>query len=271
MAAFRLLFRTTGTSGWLPPSRWVLHQRYSAAAGLGKLSPDAVTDADVVELNQEFRDFFGEPRGGGAEMTATEGLEDPLLMARADATDSSMAGARSDTEAVGRKGQIGERSMQGEQLTHVDAEGRAAMVDVGHKAETMRVATASGTVLLGEQAFGMVKANQLKKGDVLSVSQLAGIMGAKATAQLIPLCHNIFLSSVDVKLSLDSTAHAVRIETTAKTVGATGVEMEALTATSVAALTVYDMCKAVSKEIEITNVRLDHKSGGKSGEYTRQK
>jgi len=114
-----------------------------------------------------------------------------------------------------------------------------------------------------------VKANKVKKGDVLSVAQLAGIQGAKATSQIIPLCHNIFLSSVEVALDLEEEDAAVKITSTARTVGPTGVEMEALTATAAAALTVYDMCKAVSKDIVIRDILLESKSGGKSGGFSR--
>eukprot|EP00041_Stephanoeca_diplocostata_P012194 m.203538 g.203538 ORF g.203538 m.203538 type:complete len:677 (+) comp18852_c0_seq1:192-2222(+) len=152
-------------------------------------------------------------------------------------------------------------------LTHVDAGGRASMVDVGDKAQTTRVAVACGRVLLGPTAFALVRDNQLAKGDVLTVAQLAGIMGAKHTAALIPLCHNLFLSKVSVELELDPVTHAISITGTAKCHGQTGVEMEALTAVSVAALTCYDMCKAVSHDIVISDVQLVSKRGGKSGDY----
>ncbi|KAK9814661.1 hypothetical protein WJX72_009391 [[Myrmecia] bisecta] len=148
-------------------------------------------------------------------------------------------------------------------------QGKAAMVDVGHKADTRRVARASARVLLGPDLYQLVASNRMKKGDVLTVAQLAGVMGAKHTSLLIPLCHNIFISSVKVDLQLDPQRSAVNVNAEAQTVGPTGVEMEALTAAAVAALTVYDMCKAVSKDITITDLRLDHKSGGKSGDFTR--
>eukprot|EP00798_Chlamydomonas_sp_ICE-L_P019902 gene19902-26605_t len=140
------------------------------------------------------------------------------------------------------------------------------MVDVSEKASTRREARASACVLLGREAFQLVRENKLKKGDVLSVAQLAGIMGSKHTSTLIPLCHNINISKVDVSLSLDEPSCSVRIQALAICHGTTGVEMEALTAASVAALTVYDMCKAVSKSIIISDIRLDNKSGGKSYE-----
>jgi len=151
----------------------------------------------------------------------------------------------------------------GPSLTHVDADGKASMVDVGDKATTRRTAVASALVLLGENTYKLVAANDLKKGDVLSVAELAGIMGAKHTATLIPLCHNIVIDKVAVQLELVPSQHAVKINATASTVGRTGVEMEALTAASVASLTVYDMCKAVTHEIKITDLQLESKTGGK--------
>ncbi|CAL8471602.1 g11144 [Coccomyxa elongata] len=144
------------------------------------------------------------------------------------------------------------------------------MVDVGQKASSSRVAVASGRVHLGYEAFSLVQANQMQKGDVVTVAQLAGIMGAKQTSLLIPLCHNIPLSKVGVNLRLDPENNSVSITGEASTTGQTGVEMEALTAVSVAALTVYDMCKAVSKDICITDIRLEAKSGGQSGTYERK-
>jgi len=149
------------------------------------------------------------------------------------------------------------------QLTHVNAQGKAQMVDVGAKASTTRLARAEATVEVGEKLTRLIAANELAKGDVLTVAQLAGIMGAKRTSDLIPLCHNISLSSVKVQATLLKSEHSVRLEASVRCSGQTGVEMEALTAVSVAALTVYDMCKAVSHDICITNVRLLSKSGGK--------
>lgn len=152
-------------------------------------------------------------------------------------------------------------------LTHFDGDGNAVMVDVSAKAETARVAVARGSVAMAPATLALIQARGMKKGDVLGVAQLAGIMGAKRTPDLIPLCHPLALSSVSVELSLDPVASAVHIEATCKLSGRTGVEMEALTAVSVAALTVYDMCKAVDKAMRIENIRLVHKSGGKSGTY----
>jgi cyclic pyranopterin phosphate synthase len=152
-------------------------------------------------------------------------------------------------------------------LTHFDSDGNAVMVDVTAKDETERVATAAGSVIMQPDTVQLIAAGGVKKGDVLSVARLAGIMGAKKTPDLIPLCHPLALSSVEVDLSVDVDRNAVDITATCKLKGRTGVEMEALTAVSVAALTVYDMCKAVDRGMQITDIRLTHKSGGKSGTY----
>ncbi|HEV8391232.1 MAG TPA: cyclic pyranopterin monophosphate synthase MoaC [Dongiaceae bacterium] len=152
-------------------------------------------------------------------------------------------------------------------FTHFDKEGKARMVDVSDKAETERVATAKGSVIMQPSTLALIKEGGVKKGDVLSVARLAGIMGAKRTPDLIPLCHPLALTSVEVDLILDEARNAVDITATCKLTGKTGVEMEALTAVSVAALTVYDMCKAVDKGMQIVDIRLTHKSGGKSGPY----
>ena len=152
-------------------------------------------------------------------------------------------------------------------FTHIVADGNARMVDVGEKSATVRSATAKGSVLMASDTLQKITDGGFKKGDVLSVAQLAGIMGAKRTPDLIPLCHPLMLTSVKVQLTPDPARNAVDIEATCKLTGQTGVEMEALTAVSVAALTVYDMCKAVDKAMHITDVRLVHKAGGKSGEF----
>ncbi|XP_021565521.1 molybdenum cofactor biosynthesis protein 1 isoform X2 [Carlito syrichta] len=156
-----------------------------------------------------------------------------------------------------------------EQLTHVDSEGRAAMVDVGRKPDTDRVAVASAVVLLGPVAFKLVQQNQLKKGDALVVAQLAGVQAAKLTSQLIPLCHHVALSHVQVQLELDSMHHAVVIQASCRARGPTGVEMEALTSATVAALTLYDMCKAVSRDIVLGEIKLISKTGGQRGDFHR--
>jgi len=152
-------------------------------------------------------------------------------------------------------------------LSHIDAEGNAAMVDVSDKPVSERTATARCTVLMQPGTVALIQQGALKKGDVLSVARLAGIMGAKRTADLIPLCHPLNPTSIEVNLSVDAARNAVDIDATVKVAGQTGVEMEALTAASVAALTVYDMVKAVDRGTAITDIRLVHKAGGKSGEY----
>jgi len=152
-------------------------------------------------------------------------------------------------------------------LTHLDAEGNAVMVDVSAKPATDRTATAKGRVLMQSETIALIRDRGVKKGDVLSIAQLAGIMGAKRTADLIPLCHPLPLSAVEVTLQVDAEANAVEIEATCRTTGQTGVEMEALTAVATAALTVYDMCKAADRGMRIVDIRLTHKAGGKSGEY----
>ncbi len=152
-------------------------------------------------------------------------------------------------------------------LTHFDSKGDAHMVDVSGKAVTDRVATAEGWVKMAPETFDMISEGRAKKGDVLSVARLAGIMGAKKTPELIPLCHPLPVTKVAVELVLDPDLPGVRIDGTVKTTGQTGVEMEALTAVSTAALTVYDMVKAVDKAMEIGGIRVTLKDGGKSGRY----
>jgi cyclic pyranopterin phosphate synthase len=156
-------------------------------------------------------------------------------------------------------------------LTHIDDEGKARMVDVSDKDVTERVATATGSVEMAPATLRMIMDGAAKKGDVLSVARLAGIMGAKRTAELIPLCHPIALDSIQVDLVCDEKRSAVDITATCKIASRTGVEMEALTAVSVAALTVYDMCKAVDRGMRIGEISLQHKSGGRSGTYTAAK
>ena len=144
------------------------------------------------------------------------------------------------------------------------------MVDVSEKAETTRTAVARGQVLVNRDTFDLIRSGGLKKGDVLTTAQLGGIMGAKRTAELIPMCHNITLSGVDIDFTMNEATLAVEITATVKCAGKTGVEMEALTAVSIAALTVYDMCKAVQKDMVITDVRLLDKTGGVHGDYHRE-
>lgn len=151
-------------------------------------------------------------------------------------------------------------------LSHIDESGQARMVDVGYKPDTERIAIAKGEVHMRTETLDLIRAGAMKKGDVLTVAQLAGVMAAKRCAELIPLCHPIPLTHVDLELDLDEELPGVCITATARTVGKTGVEMEALTAVSVAALTVYDMAKAVEKSMRIQNVRLVEKHGGRSGD-----
>jgi cyclic pyranopterin phosphate synthase len=154
-------------------------------------------------------------------------------------------------------------------LTHFDGAGRAHMVDVGAKVETRRVAVAAGRIRMRRETLDRIAAGDHGKGDVLGVARIAGIMGAKRTADLVPLCHPLPLTRVAIAFRLEPDPPAVRCEATAETVGRTGVEMEALTAVQVALLTVYDMCKAVDRGMLMTDIGLLHKSGGKSGEWNR--
>ena len=143
------------------------------------------------------------------------------------------------------------------------------MVDISDKTGTVRTAVAEGLILLGTEAFKQVAENTVRKGDVLGIAQIAGIMGAKETSRLIPLCHQLQLTGVDVELTLDESRSAVNVRSYAKSMGPTGVEMEALTAVSVACLTIYDMCKSISKQMEITSIHLVAKTGGQSGDFRR--
>lgn len=152
-------------------------------------------------------------------------------------------------------------------LTHLDQKGEAHMVDVGAKAETARVAIAEGSVVMQAATLAIVRDGEAKKGDVLGTARLAGIMAAKRAHELIPLCHPLLLTKISVDLSIDETLPGVRVRAEVRLSGKTGVEMEALTAVSVACLTVYDMVKAVDRAMHIEGVRLVHKSGGKSGSY----
>jgi cyclic pyranopterin phosphate synthase len=155
-------------------------------------------------------------------------------------------------------------------LSHLDDSGRAHMVDVSGKADTQRTAIAQGEVHMRPETLALIRAGQIKKGDVLTVAQIAGITASKRTWELIPLCHPLALTKVDVELALDNALPGVRIMATAKSVGKTGVEMEALTAVSVAALTVYDMAKAAEKTMRIQNIRLVEKHGGQSGDVVNE-
>ena len=155
-------------------------------------------------------------------------------------------------------------------LSHIDAAGEAHMVDVGGKDETVRIAVAQGAVRMRPETLELILSGNARKGDVIGTARIAGIMAAKKTSELIPLCHPLMISKVSVDIAPDSTLPGFRMEATVKTEGKTGVEMEALTAVSVACLTLYDMAKAADKGMEIIDIRLISKSGGKSGDYLRE-
>jgi cyclic pyranopterin monophosphate synthase len=157
-----------------------------------------------------------------------------------------------------------------DQLTHLDESGRIKMVDVGQKADSERLAIAKGEVLMNEKTLSAVKDGLVKKGDVLAVAQIAGIMAAKRTSEIIPLCHILPLDQINVDLKIDSQLPGVKITASVRTTGKTGVEMEALTAVTVAALTVYDMAKAIEKTMRIQNIRLVEKRGGQSGDIINE-
>ncbi|KAK9076361.1 hypothetical protein SSX86_004695 [Deinandra increscens subsp. villosa] len=202
----------------------------------------------IAELNKEMEFVFGE-----APPTSLTGSSESQPVSQ-DSESLSIENTKTETK-----------------LTHVSVKGDAQMVDVSHKDISKRVAIASCKVILGKKVYDLVSANQVAKGDVLSVAKIAGITGAKQTSNLIPLCHNIDLTHVRVDLRLNPDNYYVEIEGEAASTGKTGVEMEAMTAVTLAGLTVYDMCKAASKDIQITDVRLEHKIGGKSGNWSREK
>lgn len=152
-------------------------------------------------------------------------------------------------------------------LTHINEKGYAKMVDISEKENTKRIATAVATITMNKDALHKIKNGQVKKGDVLSVAQVAGIMGAKNTSNNIPMCHQINLVGCDLDFNIDEESSSIQIYATCKSVGKTGVEMEALNACSIAALTIYDMCKAIDKRMIISNIHLIEKTGGKSGEF----
>ncbi|MEK6266837.1 MAG: cyclic pyranopterin monophosphate synthase MoaC [Clostridium sp.] len=156
------------------------------------------------------------------------------------------------------------------EFTHINEEGRAKMVDVSEKCDTVRVAIAVGSISMKKETLERIKEGTISKGDVLAVAQVGGIMGAKSTSQIIPMCHAIMISGCDISFKIDIENSKIEITATTKTVGKTGIEMEALTAVSVAALTIYDMCKAIDREMVINNIMLLKKSGGKSGIFERK-
>ncbi|CAK9150762.1 unnamed protein product [Ilex paraguariensis] len=202
----------------------------------------------IAELNKELEFVFGEP----PPYSLGSAIDNQFI-----AQDSQIVSPETAENEFG--------------LTHIGNRGEAQMVDVSHKESSKRVAVASCKVILGRKVFDLVSANQMAKGDVLSVAKIAGIIGAKQTSNLIPLCHNISLTHVRVDLTLNSQDCSVEVEGEATSTGKTGVEMEAMTAVTIAGLTVYDMCKAASKDIQITDVRLECKEGGKSGDWYREK
>ena len=155
-------------------------------------------------------------------------------------------------------------------FTHFNEQGRAKMVDVGEKPISQRVAVAGARVLVNEHTFALIKSGGMKKGDVLTVAQIAGVMGAKRTPDIIPMCHPILMDGINLDLSLDEERLSVEIKAEVRCDGRTGVEMEALSAVSIAALTVYDMCKAVQKDMVISDIRLISKTGGVHGDYYRE-
>lgn len=156
------------------------------------------------------------------------------------------------------------------ELTHINEEGRAKMVDVSEKLDTVREAVAVGSISMKRETLERIKEGSISKGDVLAVAQVGGIMGAKSTSQIIPMCHLIMISGCNISFNIDFENNKIEITATTKTVGKTGIEMEALTAVSVAALTIYDMCKAIDREMVINNIMLVKKSGGKSGVFERK-
>ncbi|KAK6918201.1 Molybdopterin cofactor biosynthesis C (MoaC) domain [Dillenia turbinata] len=210
-------------------------------------STDDIAKA-IAELNKEMESVFGEPPStSNSSSPSTQFLnEDPQVL-------HPKLGAN----------EFG--------LTHIGSKGEAQMVDVSFKEASKRSAIASCKVILGKKVFDLAASNQMAKGDVLTVAKLAGIRGAKQTSNLIPLCHNIGLTHVHVDLTLNTKDFSVEVEGEAESTGKTGVEMEALMAVTVAGLTVYDMCKAVSKDIQITDIKLMRKMGGKSGDWSREK
>jgi cyclic pyranopterin phosphate synthase len=157
--------------------------------------------------------------------------------------------------------------MEAKELSHFNEEGRSRMVDVGDKEDTSRIAIAQGEVVMRPETLRLINEGKISKGDVLAVAQVAGIMAAKQTSQIIPMCHPLMLTSVDLNFKINEEAHKIIIKSKVKTVGRTGVEMEALTAVAIAGLTIYDMCKAVDRGMTIKAIRLIEKAGGKSGHY----
>ncbi|KAG6748224.1 hypothetical protein POTOM_048134 [Populus tomentosa] len=220
----------------------------------------------IEEMNKEMESVFGECPPSELTGSSNQAVGESRLKPHGLASSSSENFSRS------QESQFAHQKMNHNPvgLTHIGSAGEAQMVDVSPKENTKRIAIASCKVILGKKVFDMVLANQMAKGDVLTVAKIAGINGAKHTSSFIPLCHNIMLTHVRVDLVLNPDDHSVKIEGEAASSGKTGVEMEAMMAVTVAGLTVYDMCKAASKEIQMTDVRLERKTGGKSGDWSRE-
>ena len=200
-----------------------------------------------------------------------KGFTAPLERFCAIVTDSTQIHADVPIFGLDDYKEISEFIMQNmEDFTHFNDQGRAKMVDVGEKPESRRTATAAARVLVSRETYKLIQSGGMKKGDVLTVAQIAGVMGAKRTPDIIPMCHPILLHGIDLKLALNEERCSVEIYATVSCDGKTGVEMEALTAASIAALTVYDMCKAVQKDMIITDIRLVEKTGGIHGDYHRE-
>lgn len=278
--------RTPGAKvpfGWKHLAQTVSQESAGAAAGLTRFPPAQWSKSkgqdpaygQLTELaadNQRLANIFGHHHIEPAALQTEQNITDSECGGDiySHGLDQDPQNARDIVRAMHQEdGLRVERTSGRTTLTHVDSDGRATMIGVGEKAVTLRTARASACVHLGSEVFQLVAANKMRKGDVLPAAQLAGIMAAKQTSHLIPLCHNIALSKVHVSLSLDAKPHQVQVSAEVQCMGQTGAEMEALTAVSVAALTVYDMCKAASHDIVIGDIRLESKGGGQSGQYNR--
>ncbi len=235
---------------------------------------ESVKDVDII-LVEGFK-HADIPRIGLCRKVTGKGFTEPLDRFIAIVTDDETVSAPVPRFAFEETAALADfimkemRRMPQEDFTHFNDQGRARMVDVGEKAPTHRTAVAAGRVLVNKETFDLIRSGGMKKGDVLTVAQIAGIMAAKHTPDWIPMCHPVPLNGIDLKLWLDEARLSVEIEATAKCDGKTGVEMEALTAVSGAALTVYDMCKAVQRDMVIADIRLLSKTGGVHGDYCRK-
>ncbi len=234
----------------------------------------SIKDVDII-LVEGFK-HADIPRIGLCRKATGKGFTEPLDRFIAVVTDDETVTAPVPRFAFEETAALADfimkemRRMPQEDFTHFNDQGRARMVDVGEKAPTHRTAVAAGRVLVNRETFDLIRSGGMKKGDVLTVAQIAGIMAAKHTPDWIPMCHPVPLNGIDLKLWLDEARLSVEIEATAKCDGKTGVEMEALTAVSGAALTVYDMCKAVQRDMVIADIRLLRKTGGAHGDYCRK-